>query len=395
MDSALEDLIVIDLTRVLAGPYATMILGDLGAEIIKVEVPEKGDDSRAFGPYVNNESAYFMSINRNKKSITLNLKTEEGKEILKKLVKQADILVENFRPGVMEKLGLGYEELKKINKGLIYASSSGYGHTGPYSQKPAYDAVVQAMGGIMSITGEKNGKATRVGTSIGDIAAGMFTAIGILAALEYKRKTGIGQKVDVAMLDCQIAMLENAISRYTTTGEVPTMNGNKHPSIVPFESFQTSDGDIMIAAGNDNLFCKFCESVGENDLTKCKEFETNTLRNENYDKLKEILDKTFIRKSTNQWMEILDVAGIPNSPINTIDKVINHPQVVARNMVETVNHKIAGDVQMPGIAIKLSETPGKIKMASPILGEHSEEILKMYLSISENEIKVLREKKVI
>lgn len=395
MRHALEGLKVIDLTRVLAGPYATMLLADFGAEIIKIEVPKTGDDSRAFGPYVNGESAYFMSINRNKKSITLNLKTEEGKDILKKLVSQADVLVENFRPGTMEKLGLGYELLKEINPKLIYAASSGYGHTGPYSQKPAYDAVVQAMGGIMSITGQVGGKPTRVGTSIGDIAAGLFTAIGVLTALNYRNETGKGQKVDVAMLDCQVAMLENAIARYTSTGDVPKPGGNKHPSIVPFESFGTNDGDIMVAAGNDNLFQKLCSALELEDAANDARFATNPLRNENYEALKPILDKAFAEKSIDEWRSILDEAGVPNSPINTIDRVVEHPQVMARDMVQTVKHKVAGEVKMPGVAIKLSETPGMIESAAPLLGEHNEEILKEYLNMSNEDINSLKEKGVI
>lgn len=395
MKHALEGLKVIDLTRVLAGPYATMILADFGAEIIKIEVPNTGDDSRAFGPYVNGESAYFMSINRNKKSLTLNLKTDEGKEILKKLVEKADVLVENFRPGTMEKLGLGYDVLKEINPKLIYAASSGYGHTGPYSQRAAYDAVVQAMGGIMSITGSKGGKPTRVGTSIGDIAAGLFTAIGILTALNYRNETGKGQKVDVAMLDCQVAMLENAIARYTATGNIPKPDGNKHSSIVPFESFETKNGDIMVAAGNDSLFKKLCISLGIEQVSNDSRFSTNPLRNENYSEIKEILVDIFAQKTTDEWMSILDDAGVPNSPINTIDKVIENPQVVARDMVKTVKHKVAGEVKMPGIAIKLSDTPGSIEIAAPLLGEHNEEILKKYLFMSDNDINELREKSII
>ncbi|MGL5257212.1 MAG: CaiB/BaiF CoA transferase family protein [Proteocatella sp.] len=395
MRHALEGLKVIDLTRVLAGPYATMLLADFGAEIIKIEVPKTGDDSRAFGPYVNGESAYFMSINRNKKSITLNLKTEEGKDILKKLVSQADVLVENFRPGTMEKLGLGYELLKEINPKLIYAASSGYGHTGPYSQKPAYDAVVQAMGGIMSITGQVGGKPTRVGTSIGDIAAGLFTAIGVLTALNYRNETGLGQKVDVAMLDCQVAMLENAIARYTSTGDVPKPGGNKHPSIVPFESFGTNDGDIMVAAGNDNLFQKLCAALNLEAAANDARFASNPLRNENYEALKPMLDKAFAEKSIDEWRSILDEAGVPNSPINTIDRVVEHPQVIARDMVQTVKHKVAGEVKMPGVAVKLSETPGMIETAAPLLGEHNEEILKAYLNMSDEDINSLKEKGVI
>ncbi len=387
----LENLKVLDLTRVLAGPYCTMLFGDLGAEIIKVEVPGRGDDSRQFGPYQNGESAYFMSLNRNKHSLTLNLKHEKGKQILKDLVKKVDVLVENFRPGTMEKLGLGYDVLKEINPKLIYAASSGFGHTGPYSKRPAYDGVVQAMGGIMSITGEKGGKPTRVGPSIGDIGAGLFTAIGVLAALENRHITGKGQKVDVAMLDCQVAMLENAIARYVVTKNVPKPAGNKHTSIVPFEPFDTADSQIMIAVGNDNLWKKYCDLAGLNDIVDDPKFSTNPERNNNYDELRPILDKAMRTKSTAEWQKIFDDAGIPNGPINYIDQVLENEQVKAREMIVDIEHPTAGKLKMPGVAIKLSETPGAVVSPAPILGQHSEDILKKHLGYDDSTIASLRE----
>ncbi len=391
----LENLKVLDLTRVLAGPYCTMIFGDLGAEIIKVEVPGRGDDSRQFGPYQNGESAYFMSLNRNKHSLTLNLKTEKGKQILKDLVKKVDVLVENFRPGTMEKLGLGYEVLKEINPKLIYAASSGFGHTGPYSKRPAYDGVVQAMGGIMSITGEKGGKPTRVGPSIGDIGAGLFTAIGVLAAIENRHITGKGQKVDVAMLDCQVAMLENAIARYVVTKNVPKPAGNKHTSIVPFEPFDTEDSQIMIAVGNDNLWKKYCDLADLNDIVDDPKFSTNPERNNNYDELRPILDKAMRTKTTSEWQKIFDDAGIPNGPINYIDQVLENEQVKARDMIVDIEHPTAGKLKMPGVAIKLSETPGAVVSPAPILGQHSEEILKKHLGYDDSTIASLREEGVL
>ena len=391
---ALSDIKVLDLTRVLAGPYATMVLADHGAEIIKIEQPEKGDDSRAYGPYKNGESAYFMSLNRNKESITLNLKTPEGKEILKELVKKVDVLVENFRPGTMEKLGLGYEVLKEINSRLIYASSTGYGQTGPYSQRPAYDAVVQAMGGIMSITGQADGVPTRVGTSIGDIAAGLFCAIGILAALQERARSGLGQMVDVAMLDCQVAILENAISRYEFTGEIPRPIGNRHPSIVPFETFNTLSDPIMVAAGNDRLWATLCELM-ELDIACDPRYATNPQRNEHYAELRPILAEKFMTKTAEEWQPMFDKAGIPSGPINTVDKVVKNEQVVAREMILEVEHPVAGTTRVPGIPIKLSRTPGEIRMAAPVLGADTEKLLNQYLGLTSDQVAELREKQVI
>ncbi len=391
---ALSGIKVLDLTRVLAGPYATMVLADLGAEIIKIEQPEKGDDSRAFGPYKNGESAYFMSINRNKESLTLNLKAPEGKEIIKEFVKKVDVLVENFRPGTMEKLGLGYDVLKEINPRLVYASSTGYGQTGPYSQRPAYDAVVQAMGGIMSITGQKGGEPTRVGTSIGDITAGLFCAIGVLAALHERERSGLGQMVDVAMLDCQVAILENAISRYEFTGEVPVPIGNRHPSIVPFEPFDTLSSPIMLAAGNDRLWATLCDLM-ELDIVDDPRFATNPKRNENYNELRPILAERFLTRTAEEWQAIFDEAGIPSGPINSVDKVVTNEQVVAREMILEVKHPTAGDTRIPGIPIKLSRTPGEVRMAAPVLGADTEKLLQEYLGLGPEQVADLRDKHVI
>ncbi len=395
MKQALDNIKVLDLTRVLAGPYATMILGDLGADIIKIEMPVTGDDSRAFGPYVKDESAYFMSLNRNKRSITLNLKSKEGKEVFLEMVKKADVVVENFRPGTMEKLGLGYDYLSTVNPKIIYAASSGFGHTGPYSQRAAYDSVVQAMGGIMSITGEKGGKPVRVGSSIADINSGLFTAIGILAALNNRHVTGKGQKVDVAMLDSLVAILENAVARYVVTGEAPKPGGNKHPSIVPFEPFETSNGEVVVAAGNDVLWAKFCEVLGKEELINDERFATNPLRNENYDQLRPLIAEPMKKKTTEEWLEILDKVGVPNGPINTIDKVLQDPQVIAREMIVEVEHPIAGKFKMPGVPIKLSDTPGSVRTPAPVLGQHTEEILKELLGYDDEKIQSLRDSKAL
>jgi CoA:oxalate CoA-transferase len=391
LEQSLKGIKVLDLTRVLAGPFATMIMADMGADVIKIEAPKTGDDSRQFGPFIGAESAYFMSLNRNKRSMTLNLKEVSAKELFFKLVANVDVVIENFRPGTMEKLGLGYDKIKKVNPNIIYAACSGFGHTGPYSKRPAYDAVVQAMGGLMSITGEEGGTPTRTGSSIGDITAGLFTTIGILAAINYRKETGKGQKVDVAMLDCQVAILENAISRFIVDGEIPAPGGNKHPSIVPFEPFDTINGQIMVAVGNDVLWAKFCETIGHSDLIHQEKFKDNPLRHKNYMELRPILAEILKRKTTETWQEIFDNSGIPNGPINTIEKVIVDPQVLFREMIIEVEHPIAGILKMPGVPIKMSETQGAVRNASPVLGEHTIEILKELIGLNQVEIDELYE----
>ncbi len=391
MHYPLENIKVLDMTRVLAGPYCTMMLGDLGAEVIKLEAPGKGDDSRAFGPYVQDESAYFMSLNRNKESITLNLKNDKAKEIFKGLVQKVDVLVENFKPGTMEKLGLGYDELKKINPKLIYAASSGFGHTGPYSSRPAYDGVIQAMGGIMSITGQKGGEPTRVGPSVGDIMAGLFTAIGVLASINKRSITGEGMKVDVSMLDCQVGILENAIARYFVTGTSPKPEGNKHASIVPFEPFETSDGQIMIAAGNDNLWAKFCKVMGTEELINDERFKTNPLRNQHYDELRPLVAAEIIKKTTEEWKQLLIDGGVPSGPINTVEMVVKDEQVLARNMIQEVDHPKVGMSSLPGIPVKISGVDDNIRFAAPTLGQHNEKILSEYLGYTKEEIEELKE----
>jgi CoA:oxalate CoA-transferase len=354
----LSGITIIDLTRVLAGPYCTMVLNDLGARVIKVETPAGGDDARHFGPFLKTpdggKSAYFMSLNRGKESIALNLKDFEDKKIFRKLLGMADVLVENYRPGTMEKLGFGWEVIHKKFPKLIYAATSGFGHTGPYSKRAAYDLIVQAMGGVMSLTGQPGGEPTRVGSSIGDMTAGMFTAIGINAALYHREKTGEGQKIDVAMLDSQVAILENAIARYSATGEVPGPLGARHPSITPFDAFMTADGYIVIAAGNDSLFAVLCETIGQAELVKNPLFKTNILRTENCLVLKKELEKALCKKTVADWNKILDQAGVPSGPINKIDQVLRDPQILSRNMVVTARDKIAGPLEMAGNPIKMS-----------------------------------------
>ncbi len=395
MKKALEGIRVLDLTRVLAGPYCTMVLGDLGAEIIKIDIPGGGDDSRAFGPFINGESAYFMSLNRNKKSLTLNLKSREGKHILRELIKISDVLVENYRPGAMERLGFTEDTILELNPEMIYAACSGFGHTGPDKYKPCYDGIAQARSGMMSITGPDKDHPTRVGSSIADIVAGLFTAIGILSSLYSVQKGEPGQKVDVAMLDSQVAILENALARYTVTGEIPQPLGNRHPSIVPFESFETADDKIMIAAGNDDLWTKLCKAVGREELADDPRFTTNQLRSENYDKMRAILAETLKTKTTRDWMELIEEEGIPCSPINNIAQVMNDEQIKAREMITEIGHPEVGIMKVANTPIKLSRTPGSIESPAPLLGEDTEELLTEYLEYSREEIDRLKDKGVI
>lgn len=384
---ALEGIRVLDLSRVLAGPYCTMMLADFGADVIKIEAPKVGDDSRAYGPFIGKESAYFMSLNRNKRSITLNLKSKAQCDLFRELVKHADVVVENYRPGTMEKFGLGYDELKKINPKLIYAACSGFGATGPYTDKPAYDIIVQAMGGIMSITGEEGGEPTRVGASVGDITAGMFTAFGVMMALFHRERTGEGQHVDVGMLDCQVAILENAISRYITSGVVPGPLGNRHPSITPFAAFTAKDGHIIVGAGNDRLWQRLCTLLGTPELIEDPRFITNGKRTENVKELMVLLNKSFKTKTINEWLGLLEEAGLPCAPINTVDKIIEDPQVNARNMIVELDHPIAGKLKVPGVPVKLSATPGAVTTHAPLLGEHTSEVLKEVLGWDEAKTK--------
>ena len=395
MPGALTGIRILDLTRVLAGPYATMVLGDLGAEVIKLEQPGSGDESRNFGPFKNDFSLYFMSVNRGKKSLTLDLKAPRGKEIFLELVNQSDILVENFRPGAMKKLGLDYETLRQSHPSLIYAACSGFGQTGPYARRGAYDMIIQGMGGIISITGEPNRPPVRVGTSISDITAALFTAIGIVSALRHRDRTGEGQLVDVAMLDGMVAVLENAIVRHFATGEIPQPLGSQHPAITPFEAFESADGYIIIAIGNDSLWAKFCEHAERLDLVSDERFATNASRTANHDQLHPILTEIMRRRTTDQWIEGLDALGVPCGPINTIDKVVNHPQVLAREMIAKVTHDITGSVEVPGVPIKLSETPGQVTGPAPALGEHTAEILTSLLGKSPETVDALEREGVV
>jgi len=379
MDGPLKNLLVLDLTRVLVGPYCTMMLSDLGARVIKVEAPEVGDDSRNFGPFIDDYSAYFMSLNRGKESIALNLKNIDDKTIFEKILAKADILVENFKPGTLEKWGYGWKDVCEKYPKLIYASASGFGQTGPLKELPAYDMVVQGMGGLMSVTGQPNSEPTRVGTSIGDITAGLFTTIGINAALYDREKTGKGTFIDVSMLDCQIAILENAIARYLSKNEIPKPMGSRHPSIAPFEAFKTKDSHIIIAAGNDKLFEKLCNVLQIPNIFKDEKFNTNSSRSKNMDELKEILEAKLSSKITTDWVNQMEKERIPCGPIYNIKEAVENPQIESRNMIVKAYHKVIGEFKLAGNPIKMSsykdeKTRGNI----PDLDEHRKKILKEF-----------------
>ncbi len=353
----LAGIVVVDLTRVLAGPFCTMQLADLGARVIKVERPDGGDDARQIGPFVGGKSAYFGSLNRGKQSIALDLKAAPDREIFEKLLARADVLVENFRPGTMEKLGYGWEDLRRRFPRLIYAAVSGFGHTGPYAARPAYDIVVQGMGGIMSLTGQPGGEPARVGTSLGDIVAGLFTTIGINAALASRESSGLGTKIDVSMLDSQVAILENAIARYTATGSVPGPLGTRHPSITPFAAFAAKDTHVIIAAGNDALFRTLCTSLERQELAEDPRFATNDLRTQHEAALREELESALRSRTAAEWLEVLQPAGVPCGPINDVEQVLSDPQVRARNMLVRVEDPEAGTLEMAGNPIKFSSHP--------------------------------------
>ena len=373
----LSGLTVIDLSRILAGPYCTLMLAELGARVIKVEAPVTGDDARQYGPFVNGKSAYFQSVNRGKESLVLNLKADNDKVIFKKLLAKADVIVENFRPGTMEKLGFGWETLKQKYPNLIYASASGFGHSGPDMYRPAYDMVVQGMGGIMSVTGHPGSPPTRIGMSIGDIGSGLYATIGIQAALYHRQLTGEATKVDIGMLDCQVALLENAVMRYHVNGTAPGPLGARHPSITPFEAYQTKDGYIIVSAGNDALFVKLCESLEKLEWVNDERYTTNDLRNQNVEALKTEMEAVLMSNTTAHWVDRLGDSGIPASPINDIGQAATHPQTIARNMIVSIDDPITGPMKVSGNPVKISgfEDPDT-RTPAPNLDEHRDQILK-------------------
>jgi len=373
----LDGITVIDLSRILAGPYCTMLLAELGARVIKVEPPDRGDDARHYGPFVNGKSAYFQSVNRGKESIALDLKAPEDRAIFEQMLETADVLVENFRPGTMEKLGYGWDDLHVRYPRLIYAAASGFGHTGPESKRAAYDMVVQGMGGIMSVTGHEGTPPTRIGMSIGDIGAGLYTTVGVVTALFHRTASGAGHKVDIAMFDCQLALLENAIMRFFVSGKPPGPLGARHPSITPFEVFSTGDGHIIIAAGNDALYQKLCAALARPDLATDPRYLTNDTRNQNVDALKDALEITLRTQPTAHWTAVLDRAGVPAGPINNVEQALAFPQTEARNMVVEIDDPTAAPRKVVGNPIKIwgFDDP-KTRPAAPALDANRAAILK-------------------
>ncbi len=350
----LSGITVLDLSRILAGPYCTFLMAELGARVIKVEAPPKGDDAREYGPFRGGKSTYFSSVNRGKQSIMLDLKAPADRRVFEALLAKGDVLVENFRPGTMEKLGYGWDALHKRYPKLIYAAASGFGHSGPWSARPAYDMVVQGLGGMMSITGNPGQPPVRVGMSIGDIGAGLYTAVAVNAALVQRLRTGAGAKVDIAMFDCQLALLENAIVRYTVTGEIPGPLGARHPTITPFEAFAAADGYVIIAAGNDVTFGRLAHALGKPALAQNPDYANNEKRLANQPKLKAEIESVLETRPTAHWLAVFERAGIPAGPINNVKQALDHPQVAARNMLVTVDDPKSDRLRLAGNPMKIS-----------------------------------------
>ena len=395
--TALSDIIVLDLTRVVAGPYCTMMLADFGANVIKIEMPGKGDDTRAYAPFKNGESLYYANVNRNKKGITLNLKEENGKKIFLDMVKKADVVVENYRPGVMDKLGLGYDVLKEVNERIIYAAVSGFGCYGPYSQRPGYDIIAQAMGGLMSITGEEGGQPLRVGNAMGDVLGGMNLTIGILTALHARTLTGRGQRVDVSLVDSVVSSLETGIQRFFASGKQPELMGNRYASAYPYDAFKAKDGRFVIGCANDKLFSLLCTKVlNREDLLKDERFDTNVKRCENYIELKPEVEKWTVNHTVDECVDMILGAGVPAAPINDLNRVTTDPHIaVAREMIVPIKHPVIGDMKVNGNPIKLLDTKAEISRPAPMLGQDNEEIFENILGLDKEKIHKLAEEGII
>jgi formyl-CoA transferase len=393
----LSDITVLDLSRVLAGPYATMVLGDLGADVIKVERPRVGDDTRHWGPpEAGGEAAYYLCVNRNKRSLTINLKDPKGQEIIRQLARTSDIVIENYMVGTLVGMGLGYEDLKKENPGIIYCSITGFGQDGPYKDQPGYDFMIQGMGGVMSFTGAPDGPPMKVGVAIVDITTGLFAVNAILAALRHREKTGEGQYIDMALLDSVLAWLANVGSNYLVSGQNPTRYGNAHPNIVPYEPFRTQDGAyIALAVGNDPQWEKFCELAALEGLAHDPRFATNPARVKHREELIPIVAEAMRQRPAQAWLTELNRLRIPCGPINTLEQVFSDPQVLFRGMVAEVPHPTAGTVKMVASPMKLSQTPCEIRRHPPLLGEHTEEVLQERLGLTVEAIQRLKHEKVI
>ena len=375
-EAALADLLVLDLTRILSGPFATMTLADLGADVIKIEQPGSGDDTRQWGPpFQGDQAAYFLAVNRNKRSLAVDLKSPQGRALVRQLALKSDVVVENFRPGTAARLGLGYEELSRENPGLIYASISGYGQTGPDSLRPGYDAIAQARSGIMSVTGEADGPPVRVGVSSADLVAGMWATIGILAALHEKQRTGSGQWVDISLLDGSVSWLTYVSSGYFASGAIPRRYGSAHPTIAPYQAFASSDGFVMVAVGNDGLWRRFASALGRQDLLDDERYTTNPSRVAHREVLIPQIEQAMLTRTTAQWVQTLDDAGVPVGPIQTVDQAVQDPQVLARGIIVELDHPTAGPLKVVGCPVRLTRTPPLVRTPPPILGQHTDEVL--------------------
>jgi formyl-CoA transferase len=387
----LEGVVVLDLSRVLAGPFCSMMLGDMGADVMKVEPPGIGDESRHFGPpFLNGESSYFLSLNRNKRSITLNLKSEEGREVLRRLVARSDVLLENFRPGVVDRLGFSYEAVRAIRPDIVYCSVSGFGTTGPMAFRPAYDQILQGEGGVMSVTGPEDGEPHKVGVPIADLTAGMLASYAVVSALFHRQRTGEGQRLETSLLDGQISLLTYQAASYFATGRVPRRLGNRHPNIAPYETFPTADGFVNLAVGNDALWVKFCQATGLDSYAADPRFLTNADRVQNRSDLIPLIEGRFRGRSTAELLETLDEAGIPCGVIATLDQVFDSPQVEHLGLRQRIQHPRAGEISLTAPPYRMDRTPPAIRRPPPTLGQHNEEVL-AGLGYSQPDIARLRE----
>jgi crotonobetainyl-CoA:carnitine CoA-transferase CaiB-like acyl-CoA transferase len=392
MAGALDDLLVLDLSRVLAGPYATQLLGDLGARIVKVEQPDRGDETRAWGPpfTADGQSAYFIAANRNKQSITLDLKRPEARAALRELALRADVLIENFKRGTLDALGLGYEQLRADNAGLVFCSITGYGQDGPYANRPGYDTVIQAQGGLMSITGEPDGAPAKVGVAVADITAGLYAATSILAALHHRERSGAGQRIDIALFDVQLSWLANVASAYLVSGRPPRRFGNAHATIVPYQSFAAADGDLMLAVGNDGQFARLCAALGHPEWAADERFSSNPARVAHREQLVAQIGAVLTTRSVADWVELLIAADVPSGPVNDIPAALADPQATARGMVQELAGPAGEALRLVGPAPKFSATPASIRSAPPRLGEHTEQVLRELLGYDDQRLAELR-----